>query len=173
MNLLQALKLGTRVKRRSMGIDTLSIKESDLLEFIRRFKQDLMADDWIALKEVEIDEPLEESLTAQVDTSSSKTWTDSTRLIWYPALEGVYTYNEALAKAKELGLRLPTKEEFERAEAEGIRSKFDDFKGKAFWSSSPHPDYSSSAYVFSGDDGRILSDLRDYYSAVRCVKDKV
>ncbi len=87
------------------------------------------------------------------------TWMDSTGLIWHPATEGTYTHKEALDKAEELGLRLPTKEEFERAEKEGIRAMFNDFKDRWFWSSSERA--SGFAWSFSGYNGVVSFGYRD------------
>lgn len=96
------------------------------------------------------------------------TWTDSSGLTWYPALQGTYTFEQANKKAASLGLRLPTKEEFQLAEKEGIRTRFNDFKGRWFWSSSESA--SDFAWFFDGYYGKVGSDSRGYDDgSVRCV----
>ena len=101
--------------------------------------------------------------------SKSNIWADSTGLIWYPAIEGTYNFDQANLKAKELGLRLPTIEEFRQAEKEGIRKKFSDFQDKYFWSSSVSSDYRDFAWFFYGSVGYTYDYYRSYVVSVRCV----
>lgn len=97
-------------------------------------------------------------------------WKDlSTGLTWGPKEEGTYNHHEALAK---FGDKLPTKEQFEVAEAHGIREVLSDMEGGWFWSSSVFPGYSVFAYVFYGGNGHVAVGNRsvDYsYGAARCV----
>lgn len=92
-----------------------------------------------------------------------------TGLLWYKIESHDYTYNYAMKQFNSETKRLPTKLEWEEAEKHGIREIYNDLKW--FWSSSVHPGYSYSDYVFDGRVGDIVtifSRLRLLYS-VRCV----
>ena len=82
---------------------------------------------------------------------------NKTGLIWGPIQYGKYTHYEAEAK---FGHALPTKEEFEEAEKNGIRQVFD-MKKRYFWSASVHPKDEDFAFDFSGNNGYVYYDSRD------------
>jgi hypothetical protein len=86
-------------------------------------------------------------------------WKDNaTGIIWYPALKGLYTWEQAKEQAQVLNLDLPTKEDFQTAELHGFREVLKDMVSNYFWSSSPYPTNSDLAYYFYGDYGGT-----DYY----------
>ncbi len=74
-----------------------------------------------------------------------ETWRDESSkppLVWYPALAEPMKQSNAVAACKKLGLRLPTKEEYQAADKNGIRDILGAVEGfQDCWSSSG---YSSS-----------------------------
>ena len=74
-----------------------------------------------------------------------------------------------VAKISEVTWRLPSKEEYEEAEKNGIRKALPNMN-YWFWSSSVHRSYSDGAWLFNGGFGLTYVDYRnsDDYS-VRCV----
>lgn len=95
-----------------------------------------------------------------------------TGLIWDIEFKTGLNHDEALDYAKAQGKRLPTKEEFEEAEKNGIRDVPElCWDGYFFWSSTLHHD-PSYAYVFNGYVGYIDFGYRVFRygsDALRCV----
>ena len=101
--------------------------------------------------------------------NTKEKWKDlETGLVWYDTEDKTYNHDNAIIKFTG-DKRLPSKEEWEQAEKNGIRQVLN-FERKWYWSSSVHSGYSNFAYVFNGRDGYIDFDARvyDVYS-VRCV----
>ena len=74
-----------------------------------------------------------------------------------------------VAKISEVAWRLPSKEEYEEAEKNGIRKALPNMN-YWFWSSSVHRSYSDVAWLFSGGSGVTYVDYRGNYDvSVRCV----
>lgn len=103
---------------------------------------------------------------------SSNVWKDETSgLIWYDIINGTFTWQEALDLVKSDELKLPKASDFMvMVEHDGMEF-LPNLETNYFWSSSPAPDLSDSAYVFNGDVGYIYY----YYSrfdsnSIRCVK---
>ncbi len=65
--------------------------------------------------------------------------------------------------------RLPTKEEFEEAEKNGVISSLPNMKNRWFWSSSVHSNYSNDAWLFNGNNGSTVGGYRSNNYSVRCV----
>jgi hypothetical protein len=117
-----------------------------------------------------------------VKTSDGFEWTEvkpgywkdeSTGLVWGPKLNGEYTFKDAQKEAlriNELDLKwsVPTKKEWMQAEIHDVREVLPDIK-YWFWSSSPYPNYSDSAYLFNGNLGSVGYDFRYYTYSVRAV----
>ena len=115
-----------------------------------------------------------------VQKDGSEVWRDeTTKLIWYPALKkrfpsalyksSVVVENPAQNACLKLGLRLPSQEEFMKADEHGIREVFNDFGKEVFWSSSV---YENEGWIFRRFDSPYPydSDLRANPHHVRCVK---
>jgi hypothetical protein len=62
--------------------------------------------------------------------------------------------------------RLPTKEEFEEAEKNGVRSSLPNIN-RWFWSSLVHGNVSEVAWLFGGSNGSTVSGFDDYSDSVR------
>jgi len=97
-------------------------------------------------------------------------WADEEGQIWSDRIRNANQY-DAIKYCKAIEGKLPSKDDFIRGEANGIREVLPNMKARWFWSSSVHPKYSYFAYFFSGYNGFI-----DYYyrsnnssSSVRCV----
>ena len=97
-------------------------------------------------------------------------WLDiQTGLIWLEEEKKPYTYDEAMSLFCSKDKRLPSKEEYEKAEKHGIRSviKFDGHH----WTSSVHPYVSNLACGFYGNNGFIGYFVGRYLNgSVRCVR---
>jgi|GEM_PF-3093814 len=108
-------------------------------------------------------------------------WQDAeTKLIWGDTLSEKMNHDDALkacmekekltplmANTPELIWSLPTNEDFDSAEQNGIREVLGDMKDHCFWSSSPYDAY---AWVFNGYGGRVDGGVyRDDHRTVRCV----
>jgi len=107
---------------------------------------------------------------------NSEIWKDEkSELIWGDRLSKNMNHDHAKNACTGLpnfdgkSWRLPTKEEFESADTNGIRSALPNMN-YTFWSSSVHasgPDY---VWLFDGDDGDLDVDYRrNYVGSVRCV----
>lgn len=126
-------------------------------------------------------------------------WRDSkSGLLWGDALNSKYKHYDAIAldsrsnvvsetacksdegkaanaQLGEKAFGLPTREEFEGAEKNGVRevvpNMIDRIAGPWFWSASVHPAYSDRAFCFSGHLGVVDHyDNRDFtFVSVRCV----
>lgn len=89
---------------------------------------------------------------------NNNTWRDETSELTWLCIEPLrYSYDEALKLENDLK-RLPTKQEFQEAEENGIREVFN-MSNNWFWSSSDYPGSLKYAYGFSGNNG----DVVDYY----------
>lgn len=64
---------------------------------------------------------------------------------------------------------LPTIEEFQHAEKDGIREVLPHTLGYAFWSASIDPYNPDYAYFFNGNDGGSHFDYRGFGQSIRCV----
>jgi hypothetical protein len=88
-------------------------------------------------------------------------WLDeSSRLVWMPEKNKKLNHNDA-QKLQNKTKRLPTKEEFEKAEKHGIREILN-MRNKYYWSGSVYSYHSCYAYNFSGSDGTVGFDFRTY-----------
>ena len=100
--------------------------------------------------------------------------------IWGDRLSDSYTNKfethlfatQAPVACRDLGGRLPSKVEFERGEANGIREVLPDMSSRLYWSSTAgQPPYAVwDAFVFSGDEGSVESYARNSDDvSVRCI----
>lgn len=88
-------------------------------------------------------------------------------LIWLDDEPGVYSHEQAM-KLENEEKRLPTIGELRMAWEQGLK-----FKRARYWSSSIDLDYTSDAYYFFGDSGRIgFGYIYGYgdFGLVRCVR---
>ncbi len=89
--------------------------------------------------------------------------------IWSDRIGRANQY-DAIDNCKAIAGSLPSKDDFIRGEANGIREVLPNMKYRWFWSSSLHPGYSDYAYVFNGDYGDVDDHIRSYSGYfVRCV----
>lgn len=98
-------------------------------------------------------------------------WLDQTSgLKWYPTESEKYTYDDAMKTFNTEAKRLPTIEEFIKAEEHGFREVLGINSGY-FWSSSPYPKYSDDARGFGGYNGGYTDygGSRNFLDSVRCV----
>lgn len=110
--------------------------------------------------------------TRVLENSKKSIWIDDVGLTWFTTTTDVGNQKEALDKASNLGLRLPTKEEFERVESEGIRNKFEKLNNNYYWSSSKDPIYNTRGYLYNSYDGVIYNHLDTLYAHIVFIKDK-
>lgn len=107
--------------------------------------------------------------------SSRAQWGESWRgpdgLVWTDVVDRTSQWI-AVRNCKRLGGRLPSREDFERGEANGFREALPNMTELFFWSSSRHPDHRGSALGFSSWRGEIGYDYKGNVWAVRCVLDK-
>jgi len=95
-------------------------------------------------------------------------WQDEAGQIWSDRIGSANQY-DAIDKCKVIEGRLPSKDDFERGEVNGIREVLPNMKGHWFWSSSVRPSGSDLAYVFNGNNGVIDYFSRNFDFSVRCV----
>ena len=88
--------------------------------------------------------------------------------IWSDRIGSANQY-DAIDNCKAIAGSLPSKEDFIRGEANGIREVLPNMKDHWFWSSSVHPDSSDYAYGFNDNDGDVEDVFRNFYGSVRCV----
>ena len=107
--------------------------------------------------------------------NENETWIDArTGLSWLPDIGIRVSYEEALSLcgAFDSHTRLPTVEEFETAEAHGLREIFPKTRGKLYWTATPsEPAYPMDAYFYSGGGGYVYDGNRDRAHSIRCVRD--
>lgn len=94
-------------------------------------------------------------------------WKGPDGLVWSDFV-GKYSQYDAIMACKKLNGTLPSRADFERAEAKGFREILPNMK-KWFWSSSAHPTYDFAASVFSSKHGIIDGVSRYGIGSVRCV----
>lgn len=80
-------------------------------------------------------------------------WKDPSGLTWGVLTPEYVTKSEAEAFCRYLGLALPSRQDFERAESAGLRDHLRAVRGKGFWSSTEA--YFNAAYAYNGDSGEI------------------
>ena len=106
-------------------------------------------------------------------TNFGKAWQDEAGMIWSDRI-GRANHYYAIENCKAIHGKLPSRDDFIRAEANGIREVMPNMKDHWFWCSSVHPNVSAFAYFFGydGNDGNsddvshgTLGNLR----SVRCV----
>ena len=97
-------------------------------------------------------------------------WGDrlSSTMDHYAAKEACKANLEEVAKLNERTWRLPSKEEYEEAEKNGIRKALPNMND-VFWSSSVRRSGSNSAWMFAGDSGDADYYLRSSDGSARCV----
>ncbi len=97
-------------------------------------------------------------------------WQDDAGMIWSDRIGSANQYN-AIDNCEAIEGRLPSKDDFIRGEANGIREVLPNMKDYWFWSSSVYSEVSDYAYGFSGSCGDLgYGDSRDNFSlSVRCV----
>ncbi len=112
------------------------------------------------------------------DTELKEVWRDPGGAFWGDRLPKAYTEYEAekicrtdVIENGNLGLtfRLPTADEYRKAEKSGIRTVLPNMDAWS-WSSTPYDGLKNVAYVFAGSSGRLFSQNRDngaYF--VRCL----
>lgn len=108
-----------------------------------------------------------------------ESWKGPDDLIWSDRiLEDKYPYDhdhyEAINICRDLGGRLPTLEEFVRAEENGFREILPNIKN-IFWLGTlervdPKDAIFARAYVFNGDTGGVALDRRNDLKSFRCVR---
>lgn len=110
-----------------------------------------------------------------VRANFGEAWKDSDGLIWSDVVGRSNQY-DAVNKCKTLGGELPSRQDFERGKAKGIREVLPNMGDRCFWSSSVLPGSADDngnaddAYVFSGNYGVIDNDNRNYsIDSVRCI----
>ena len=111
-------------------------------------------------------------------------WRDPSGLIWYDRAKENMNQRAAERYCNDLGLRLPTREEFEQLGQYMGASRSSDghysykgfqpqvlpnLEGYWFWSSSVYPSYAYYAYYFYASNGGFASDYRNFSYSVRCV----
>jgi hypothetical protein len=98
--------------------------------------------------------------------------------------DGIVTDSAATRACAKIGGTVPTKQDFEKLKAsfeldgsghltdqgrKDLYTMFPDMKGRWFWSSSVHPNFSYYASYFSGLYGNVYYDVRSDADSVRCV----
>lgn len=121
-------------------------------------------------------------LVTRTDEFKKEVYKDSTSgFLWGDRLPSVMSYYDAeeackasleeVGRISEVTWRLPSIEEYRKANFNGITAHLPNMR-HAFWSSSLHPSYSDVAWLFYGYDGYTDSfgdrNYNDYVS-VRCV----
>lgn len=114
--------------------------------------------------------------------TGKEVWRDTaTGLLWSDVLTGRYSHAEALQICQKPDIKevranlasaqfsLPTKMDFEVAEANGLREVLPRISDGWFWTSSVSSQDSDYAYYFNGYNGRLDDFVRSLNVSVRCV----
>lgn len=100
--------------------------------------------------------------------SFGEAWRDPNGLVWSNYV-GTYSHHDAVISCKLNGGTLPSRVDFERAEASGFREVLSHMNDHWFWSSSVVSKGCDCAYFFEGKLGALGIDYRFFKGSVRCV----
>ncbi len=100
-------------------------------------------------------------------TNLGEAWMGPDGLIWGQTLKRRYIQSDAVALCNQLGVSLPTREDFERADTYGFREVLPGIQNWFWTSSASSPNY---GFQYSGFFGYIQSGAIEQPGPVRCVE---
>jgi hypothetical protein len=104
------------------------------------------------------------------EVSTGLLWSDRLpeRMIYHNAKKACKADLKEVAGISDVTWRLPSIDEYEEAEKNGIRQVLPNMN-YWFWSSTPHPGNHHRARLFIGTNGNLFDYFRNYHVSVRCV----